>query len=48
MHDFPNDVADQEKAWRALTHRSRATFFRLKKTLMDETADGEAVVAATG
>ena len=48
VQDYPNDVGAQETAWRALTKRSRATFFRLKKTLMDETADGEAVVAATG
>jgi hypothetical protein len=33
MEDYPDNVADQETAFRALTRRSRATFFRLKKTL---------------
>jgi hypothetical protein len=31
--DYPENVAEQEAAWCMLTHRSRATFFRLKKTL---------------
>jgi hypothetical protein len=31
--DYPDNVADQETAFRALTRRSRATFFRLKKAL---------------
>ncbi len=31
--DYPDDVADQETAFRALTRRSRATFFRLKRIL---------------
>ncbi len=31
--DYPDDVSDQEAAWRTLTHRSRATFFRLKRAL---------------
>jgi hypothetical protein len=31
--DYPGSVAEQEAAWCLLTHRSRATFFRLKKSL---------------
>jgi len=31
--DYPESVADQEAAFRTLTRRSRATFFRLKKAL---------------
>jgi hypothetical protein len=38
LQDFPEDVAEQEAAWRELTRRSRATFFRLKKLLGDGTA----------
>ena len=30
--DYPDSVAEQEAAFRALTRRSRATFFRMKKT----------------
>jgi len=48
VQDYPNDVGAQEKAWRALTKRSRATFFRLKKTLAEEAEKDEAVLAATG
>jgi hypothetical protein len=33
VEDYPDNVADQETAFRALTRRSRATFFRLKKRL---------------
>ena len=33
--DYPDNVADQETAFRTLTRRSRATFFRLKKALGD-------------
>ena len=33
--DYPDSVADQETAFRTLTRRSRATFFRLKKALGD-------------
>ena len=33
VEDYPDSVAEQEAAWCMLTHRSRATFFRLKKTL---------------
>ena len=35
VEDYPDNVADQETAFRALTRRSRATFFRLKKALGD-------------
>ena len=31
--DYPDSVADQETAFRTLTRRSRATFFRLKRAL---------------
>jgi hypothetical protein len=31
--DYPDSVGDQEAAFRTLTRRSRATFFRLKKAL---------------
>ena len=33
--DYPDSVAEQEAAFRTLTRRSRATFFRLKKALGD-------------
>lgn len=33
VDDFPDSVAEQEAAWCMLTHRSRATFYRLKKSL---------------
>ncbi|MGO9108909.1 MAG: hypothetical protein ACLP9L_06715 [Thermoguttaceae bacterium] len=33
LEDYPGSVAEQEAAWLALTHRSRATFFRLKKSM---------------
>lgn len=33
LQDYPDSIAEQEAAWRYLTHRSRASFFRLKKTL---------------
>jgi hypothetical protein len=33
VEDYPDNVADQEAAFRALTRRSRATFFRLKRML---------------
>jgi hypothetical protein len=31
--DYPDSIADQENAFRTLTRRSRATFFRLKRML---------------
>jgi hypothetical protein len=40
--DYPDNIADQEAAFRTLTRRSRATFFRLKKML------GGSVQAAMG
>ena len=41
VEDYPDSMADQEAAFRALTRRSRATFFRLKKMLEDgEQVDG--------
>ena len=43
--DFPNNVAEQEKVWRMLTKRSRATFFRLKKLLVRQ-AETDAQAAA--
>jgi hypothetical protein len=33
LEDYPDNIADQEAAFRALTRRSRATFFRLKRML---------------
>ncbi len=33
LDDHPDSIADQEAAWRMLTRRSRATFFRLKRSL---------------
>jgi hypothetical protein len=33
VEDYPENVTEQEAAFRALTRRSRATFFRLKKAL---------------
>ena len=38
--DYPDSVAEQEAAFQALTRRSRATFFRLKKVLGDQVGDG--------
>ena len=33
VEDYPDSVADQETAFRSMTRRSRATFFRLKRAL---------------
>jgi hypothetical protein len=33
VEDYPDSVAEQETAFRAMTRRSRATFFRLKRAL---------------
>lgn len=41
VEDYPDSIIDQECAWRTLTHRSRATFFRLKKCLMRATTCDE-------
>ena len=45
--DFPNNVAEQEKVWRMLTKRSRATFFRLKKALAEQAANDAQATAMT-
>jgi len=51
VEDYGN-VADQEAAFRTLTRRSRATFFRLKKMLGDgkatDTAEAAMGVASSG
>ena len=48
VEDYGN-VADQEAAFRTLTRRSRATFFRLKKMLGDgKTATTEAAMGVVG
>ena len=36
VEDYPQNVADQEAAFRAMTRRSRATFFRLKRMLGEQ------------
>jgi hypothetical protein len=38
LQDYPEDVAEQEAAFRTLTRRSRATFFRLKR-MLDKAVD---------
>jgi hypothetical protein len=38
VQDYPEDVVQQEAAFRTLTRRSRATFFRLKRLLANGTA----------
>jgi len=43
LDDYPDSAVDQEEAWRMLTRRSRATFFRLKKLLMERTTSGDGV-----
>ncbi len=45
--EFPDDVGEQETAFRALTRRSRATFYRMKKALA-KTGDQVGAVAAKG
>ncbi len=45
--DFPDDVGEQETAFRAMTRRSRATFFRLKRALA-KTGDQVNALAAMG
>ena len=47
LQDFPNNVAEQEKVWRMLTKRSRATFFRLKKALAEQTTNNVQAAAMT-
>jgi hypothetical protein len=48
VEDYPDNVADQEAAFRALTRRSRATFFRLKKTLGMEIGTAQAAMGVGG
>ncbi len=49
LQDYPDSVAEQEAAWCMLTHRSRATFFRLKKTLgEDKPATAQAAMGVDG
>jgi hypothetical protein len=45
--DYPDSVAEQDAAFRALTRRSRATFFRMKKTAMTD-SDVYGAIAACG
>ena len=55
VEDYPDSVADQEAAFRTMTRRSRATFFRMKRALCTSTmaakgpagVSGEAVLAPT-
>jgi hypothetical protein len=47
LEDYPDDVADQEAAFRALTRRSRATFFRLKK-MLGEVGTAQAAMGVVG
>jgi hypothetical protein len=42
VEDYPDSVADQEVAFRTMTRRSRATFFRMKRAL------GTPIMAAMG
>ena len=48
VEDYPDSVAEQEAAWCMLTHRSRATFFRLKKSLGENTEQVGDAQAAMG
>ena len=48
VEDYPEDVAEQEAAFRALTRRSRATFFRLKKALAKTVDQIDMTQAAMG
>jgi hypothetical protein len=47
LQDYPEDVSEQESAFRALTRRSRATFYRMKK-MLGKTVDQVDAVAAMG
>jgi hypothetical protein len=44
VEDHPDSVAEQEAAFRAMTRRSRATFFRLKKALGDQVGTAQAAM----
>jgi hypothetical protein len=48
VEDYPDSVADQETAFRTLTQRSRATFFRLKKALGDQVGTAQAAMGIGG
>ncbi len=51
VQDFPDSVAEQESAWRMLTHRSRATFYRLKKSLgkgAEQVGEAQAAMGVVG
>ena len=51
LEDHPDSIAEQENAWRVLTRRSRATFFRLKKSLGtggEQIGTAQAAMAAGG
>jgi len=49
LDDYPDNVADQEAAWRQLTRRSRATFFRFKKILeVEKTTAAQAANSTFG
>ena len=41
LNDHPDSVAEQESAWRMLTRRSRASFFRWKRALMQATTSDD-------
>jgi len=48
VEDYPDSVAEQEAAFRAMTRRSRATFFRLKKALGDQVGTAMAAMGVGG
>jgi len=39
VRDFPDSVNDQQQAWSQLTGKSRASFYRLKKTALEKKSD---------
>jgi hypothetical protein len=47
LDDHPDSIADQEAAWRMLTRRSRATFFRLKR-MLDKVGTAQAAMGTVG
>jgi hypothetical protein len=48
VEDYPDSVAEQEAAFRAMTRRSRATFFRLKRALGDQVGTAQAAMGVGG
>ena len=51
VEDYPDSIAEQETAFRALTRRSRATFFRLKRSLgkvSGQVGTAQAAMGTTG